>query len=213
MKDWKRIFLVVSLLIGATLTFGNWSLNRFNDVFDSIMATPVVITIPVSSRLQEVETSTSTTMITASSTNATSTATSTASSTTQLVLNDLDTNFELIFSPAKGAVYVGCTYEISWTASTTINSLSTALIDAGTGKPTGPIASRLAKENIIAVPSQNLKWKVGVVWPGEYYISISSVNGVDFDTKSKKFLIMEIPSGLAVEAKNNLCEETGGVLI
>ena len=209
MKNWKRITLVMFVLIGGTMYFGYWSINQFDDAFDSLTASLVAIIPPVNPRLTVSETSTS-----ASSTPPTNqfeTSTS-ASSTPPTNQNDLDSKFQLIFSPKKNGVYVGCTYEISWLASTTIKSLETALIDAGTRKPIGPIASRLAKENNIEANSQSLKWKVGVVWPGEYFISISNVNGVATDERSRKFIINEIPNGSDKKERKNLCEETGGNL-
>ncbi|MDO8676798.1 MAG: hypothetical protein Q7K16_04120 [Candidatus Azambacteria bacterium] len=194
MKNWIRVLLVCFVLVGGTMSFGYWSINQFDDALDNLTASLVVIIPPVNPQLTVSETSTS------------------ASSTPPTNQNDLDSKFQLIFSPKKNGVYVGCTYEISWLASTTIKSLETALIDAGTRKPIGPIASRLAKENNIEANSQNLKWKVGVVWPGEYFISISNVNGVAIDERSRKFMINEISNGSDKKEQKNLCEETGGNL-
>ena len=194
MKDWKRIFLFVFVLLGAALSFRYWSLNQFDDVFDSLIASSAVVIPPIDPRSTVSETSTL------------------ASSTPPTDQNDLDSTFQLIFSPKKDAVYVGCTYEISWLASTTIKSLETALIDVGTREPTGPVASGISKENIPDDDSQSLKWKVGVVWPGEYFISISNVNGVVTDERSRKFIINEIPDGSGEKERKNLCEETGGNL-
>ena len=171
MKDWGRIVLVIFMLLGATLSFGYWSLNKFDAVFDSLIASPAAIIPPVHSRPIVSETS-STTL---------------ASSTPPIDQNDLDSKFQLIFSPKKTGVYIGCTYEISWLASTTIKSLETTLIDACTRQPAGPVASGISKENIIDDDSQSLKWKVEVVWPGDYLISISNVNGVATDERSQKF--------------------------
>src|SRR3989344_2659710 len=164
MKDWKRIVLVVFVLLGATLSFRYWSLNQFDDVFENLSASYIAIS-PIVHKLPTTATSTP---VAATSTPTTSEASSTSSS-------DIDPKFQLIFSPKKNGVYIGCTYEISWLASTTIKSLETVLIDAGTRKPTGPVASGLAKENTIDADSQVLEWKVGVIWPGEYFISISNV--------------------------------------
>jgi len=195
MKDRTRIVLVVSLLLGATLSFSYWSLNQFDAVFDSLAASPATSYSPVNPRLAAVsETSTST------------------SSTPPTNQNGLDSNFQLIFSPKGDGVYMGCTYEISWSASTTIQSLETALVDAGTRKPIGPKTSGLAKESSIEASSQSLKWKVGVVWPGEYFISILNVNGVAADERSRRFMIHEIPSGSDEKEQKRLCEETGGNL-
>ena len=122
-------------------------------------------------------------------------------------VNDLDSKFQLIFSPKKDGVYIGCAYEISWLSSTTIRSLETALVDAGTRKPAGPIASGLAKENNIEANSQSLKWKVGVVLPGEYYIKVSNINGVDLENYSTVFTISEMPKGISVDEREKICKE------
>ena len=201
MKDWKRIVLVVFVLLGATLSFRYWSLNQFDDVFGNLSASDIAIS-PIVHKLPTTATSTP---VAATSTPTTSEASSTSSS-------DIDPKFQLIFSPKKNGVYIGCTYEISWLASTTIKSLETVLIDAGTRKPTGPVASGLAKENTIDADSQVLEWKVGVIWPGEYFISISNVNHMATDERSQKFIVNEIPNGSNKKEQKNLCEETGGNL-
>ena len=201
MKDWKRIVLVVFVLLGATLSFRYWSLNQFDDVFENLSASYIAIS-PIVHKLPTTATSTP---VAATSTPTTSEASSTSSS-------DIDPKFQLIFSPKKNGVYIGCTYEISWLASTTIKSLETVLIDAGTRKPTGPVASGLAKENTIDADSQVLEWKVGVIWPGEYFISISNVNHMATDERSQKFIVNEIPNGSNKKEQKNLCEETGGNL-
>src|SRR3989344_3127042 len=38
MKSWKRITLVIFVLIGGTLSFGYWSMNQFDIAFDNISA-------------------------------------------------------------------------------------------------------------------------------------------------------------------------------
>ena len=213
MKNWSRIVLVAFVLLGATLSFGYWSLNQFDTVFENLSASYVAI----SPLVRELPTTATTTPVTATSTSsgqATSTPITAEASSTPIIVQDdkIDPNFKLVFSPKGDSVYIGCTYEISWLNSTTIKSLEATLIDAGTRKPAGPIASGLAKENNIEANSQSLKWKVGVVWPGEYFISILNVNGVATDERSQKFRINVIPRELSEKEQKNLCEETGGNL-
>jgi len=38
MKNWIRIFLVSFVLLGGTISFGYWSINRFDRLFDSLNA-------------------------------------------------------------------------------------------------------------------------------------------------------------------------------
>ena len=186
------------------MSFGFWLIQQFDYAFENLSASYIAI----SPLVREQPTIATTTSVTATSTPTTSEAFSTTSSDQ----NDIDLKFQLTFSPKKNGVYIGCTYEISWLASTTIRSIETALIDIGTRKPAGPVASGIPKENIIDDDSQSLKWKVGVVWPGEYFISISNVNGVATDERSQRFIIHDIPNGSDEKEQKNLCEETGGNL-
>jgi len=203
-----RIFLLCSFLIGSTVFFAYQSLNQFNNALDNLSASYTAV--------QPLPNTTEITSLISSSTpvETDSSVFSTSSTTPDISVaqDNTDPNFQLIFKPNKEGVYIGCTYQISWLASTTIKSLETTLVDAGTRKPTGPVASGLAKENNIEANSQGLKWKVGVVWPGEYFISISNVNGVAINEKSRVFTINEMPRGLEDEEQKNLCEETGGNL-
>ena len=191
------------------MLFGFWSFQQFDNAFDNAFKNLSASYIAIFPPVRELPTTITTKVATDTSTSTTSEEASPATSSDQ---NDIDSKFQLIFSPEKNDVYIGCTYEISWLASTTIKYLETNLIDAGTRKPTSPIASRLAKENNIEADSQSVKWKVGVVWPGEYFISISNVNGVVTDERSRKFIINEIPDGSGEKERKNLCEETGGNL-
>ena len=200
-----RITLVVFVLIGGTMSFGFWSLQQFDNALENLSAASYLAVSPL---VREISTATTTPIV------ATSTlAISEASSTISFNQDDIDPKFQLIFSPKKSSVYVSCTYEISWLASTTIKSLETSLIDTGTSKSAGPVASGISKENIIEDGSQSLKWKIGVVWPGEYFILISNVNGMATDERSQKFVIKEIPKGSNEKEKKNLCKETGGSLL
>jgi len=209
MKSWKRITLVIFVLIGGTISFGYWSFQQFDNAFDYAFENLSASYIAISPHAPELPLATATTTpVTATSTPTTSEASSTASSDQ----DDIDPKFQLIFSPKKNGVYIGCTYEISWLASTSIKSLETALIDAGTKETVGPKTSGLAKENTIEKESQNLNWKVGFVWPGKYFISISNVNGVATDERSQKFIINKMPNGSDKKEQKNLCEETGGNL-
>lgn len=182
MNSWKRIIIAVFVLIGSAVFFGHWSLNQFNNAFDNLSTSYVanISSVSPSSKINNNQIST--------------------------------TSLEMSFTfPQKGdGVYIGCTYQISWQSSTTINSLETALIDAGTREAAGPIASGLAKENTIGKDSQNLKWKVGVVWPGAYYIKISKINGVDTEFRSKVFEINRMLTNISTDEQENICKESGG---
>jgi hypothetical protein len=217
MNNWKRITLVIFVLIGSVTFFRYWSISQFNQVFDNLSDLYVANSYLVypSFKQNEQNAGLASTSPEISEEFATSTDSGLASTSPEIsVIVATSTNPELSFTfPQKGdEVYISCTYPISWQSSTTINSLKTALVDAGTRESMGPITSGLAKENTIEIDLQNLKWKVGVVWPGEYFISISNVNGVATDERSQNFIINEIPNGSDEKERKNFCEETGGNL-
>ncbi|MEK7185497.1 MAG: hypothetical protein AAB726_02645 [Patescibacteria group bacterium] len=219
MSSWKRITLVIFVLIGGFASFGYWSISQFDSAFDSLdklSASYVADTRSVYSSLKqnlemEIESASTSPEVSEISevletTEEPATTTPTSSSTD----TDADVDLGLFFTFPQGGdeVYIGCNYQISWQSSTAINSLETALIDDGIREPMGPIASGLAKENIFKTDSQNLGWKVGVVWPGSYYIKISKINGVEAEIRSKVFEIKKIPEGISAEDKVNICKKT-----
>lgn len=176
MSNWKRIILIIFVLIGGVSFFGYWSINQFDSAFDNLSAsyTINIPSIPQPFKQDEIF------------------------STSTLALS-------FTFPQKDSDVYIGCTYLISWQSSTTISSLETSLIDAGTMEPAGPIASGLTKNNTIEKDLQNLKWKVGSVWPGEYYIKISKINGVEVESRSKVFVINKMPENIDID-KADLCK-------
>ncbi len=194
MKNWIRIILACFVLLGGTALFAYQSLNQFNNALDNLSASVLTIAntppIPFSDKTNKEQISTTTPETT--STSATST----------------DLKLSFIF-PQKGSeVYIGCTYQLSFQSSTIIRSLETALIDAVTIETVEPIASGLARENKIEPNSQSLNWKVGVVWPGEYYIKVSNINGVDLENKSKVFTISKMPKGISADEREKICKES-----
>jgi len=215
MGSWKRITLISFILIGSVAFFSYWSINQFNQVFDSLNGSVANILATSSSFKKntdlasisleiprELATPTDETMPVITSTTTTATTTPVTADST-----DLEMSFTF---PQKGdEVYTGCTYSISWQSSTAINSLETALVDAGTGESMGPIASGLAKENTIEKDLQNLKWKVGNIWPGEYYIKALKINGADVEIRSKAFAINNIPKGLNTAEREKICKKSG----
>lgn len=92
-----------------------------------------------------------------------------------------------------------------------ISSLETALVDAGTRENVGPIASGLARAYEIKSGSQGLEWKVGVVWPGEYFILISEINGIEKEVESKYFMIHKMPENISIDEKEEICKKSDGL--
>lgn len=219
MKNWIRIFLVCFVLVGGTAFFAYRSLNQFNDALDNISASSLVIAkippIPFSDQTNKEQIPTSTLEIISTSTPAiiSTSTTDIISTSTSTSATSTDLNMSFVF-PKKNneVVYVGCTYQLSFQSSTTIHSLEAVLFDAGAIKIIEPITSGLARENKIEPNSQNLDWKVGVVWPGEYYIKVSNINGVDLENYSKVFMINKMPRGISVDERKKLCKKSDGLL-
>ena len=195
MSNWKRISLIIFVLIGGTVAFGYWSINQFNLAFNSLDTSYLASTHEAYSSLKRevnlASTSPQVSEISASST-------------------DMEVSFSF---PKKGFnIYSGCTYEIPLQSSTTLASLEASLVDRGTKDLIDTTKSGLAKEIKIESDSSNFKWKVGSVWPGEYYIQTSKINGSDIQTKSEIFLINRMPEDIDVPAQKEICNKSSGIL-
>lgn len=214
MSGWKYISIVVLILLGGTIYFGYWALSQYNLALDTYSASYRQLGASFAAYTKVVlgRTTATTTDISEIST----TTPQTISTTTPIIIStsatSTDVKLSFVFPPKNTEVYSGCTYQIPLQSSTNIRSLGTALIDAGTRETIGPIASGLAKENTVEKDSQNLKWKVGVVWPGTYYIKVSSINGIAVEIKSKVFEINQMPVDIPTDEKKSMCKESGGVL-
>jgi hypothetical protein len=202
MKTWKRITLVSFVLVGSSLTFASWALNQFNDAL-ATLGTPQVATVirvrPPTLRLGTTTPATTTP----------ATATSTLGQGRQS-----DSSGRLsVDPPGKGGkVYVGCTYPISWQAPVKVASLETTLFDARTQTAVPAATSRLIKAHTLSAEKLPLQWKIGGVWPGVYYLSISKINGTSLGERSSTFIIYAMPSALGSAEQKSLCESSGGTL-
>ncbi len=209
MKNWIRIFLVSFVLLGGTAFFVYWSLNQFNNTLDELSAASFVIAkippAPLSDKTNKEQIPTSTTETISTSTTETISTSTTETISTSATSTDLKLSF--IFPKKNSEVYIGCAYQLFFQSSTTIYLLETALLDDGTNETVEPIASGLARENKIEPNSQSLDWKVGVVWPGKYYIKVSNINGVDLENYSKVFTISKMPKGISVDEREKICKQ------
>ncbi|MBI2063578.1 MAG: hypothetical protein HYT65_01125 [Candidatus Yanofskybacteria bacterium] len=215
MKSWKRITLVIFVLIGGTTSFGYWVINQFDLVLDNLSASyfaNINSVYPIRGNAsngvypsfeQNTElASTSPETLVALATSTSSTSSPQVGSPQQSSgqagqATPTDPKLSLTFPQKDTGVYIGCTYPISWQSSTMISSLEAALIDAGAREAVEPKRSGLAKENTIEKESQNLNWKVGFsVWPGAYYIKVSKIDGVEAEFRSKVFEIKKMPEGV-----------------
>jgi len=211
--------LVCFVLIGGTAFFVYHSLNLFNTTLDNLTASTFATanTPPIlfSDKTNKEQIPTSTPEIistTATSTDISTTATSTLVTSTDISTTATSTDLKLSFSfPKKNSeVYIGCAYQLSFQSSATIRLLETALIDDGTNETVEPSASGLARENKIEPNSQSLDWKVGVVWPGKYYIKVSNINGADLKSYSKVFTIRKMSKGISADKREKICKESNG---
>lgn len=217
MKSWKRITLIVFVLIGGAISFGYWFISQFDIALDNISA-PYLANLhsvyPVRDNASNganppkdglASASLETFGEPTSSTDSKLASTSLETSVTPAIFTT-DSKLSFTFPQKSGKVYIGCTYPISWQPATLISSLEAALIDAGAKETVEPKTSGLAKENTIEKESQNLNWKVGFsVWPGTYYIKVSKINGVEAEFRSKVFKISPMPKGISADEKEKNC--------
>ena len=204
--------MVCFVLVGGTAFFVYQSLNLFDDALDDLSASSFVIAkmppILFSDETNKEQIPTSTPETISTSTPETISTSTPETISTSATSTDLKLSF--IFPKKNNKVYIGCTYQLSFQSSTTIHLLETALIDAGTTETVEPSASGLARENKIEPNSQSLDWKVGVVWPGKYYIKVSNINGADLENYSKVFTISKMTKGISVDEKEKICKESDG---
>ncbi len=186
------IAIIVLVLIGGTLSFGYWSIDQFNLALNTFDTSLNQLSASLAANTRPIPNNTTAT-------------------TTDVVEIATTTPDVTITFPAKGKdVYIGCTYQLSLQSSTTIRSLETTIVDAGTGEVAGPIASGLARINKLEQNSQSLDWKVGEVWHGEYFILLSKINGVEIETKSKYFMIHKMSENVSASKREKICKESNG---
>jgi len=168
MNAWKRIALIAFLLVGATLSFGYWSLREFSlaiakldNSYSELSLSAIALTSLQNSRQVK-----------------------TATSTPQVSFN---------YPIAGDKLTAGCSYDISLTSSTTINSRELTLIDAVSDRSIDAESSGLATSTTPSKSGQ-IPWTIGKVTDGEYYLSISKINDLQVEEKSGVFKIKESPN-------------------
>lgn len=209
MKNGIRIFLVSFVLIGGTALFGYWSLNRFNHSLDTLRDTcfeiankPQILYCDKTNKEQIATVTPVPEPVPEPAPEPTPSveggepepAPEPPPEITPTSATPTNLNLSFVFPKKGDEVYNGCTYEISFQSSAAIGSLLTALVDAGAKEPVEPSKSGLAEENEIQPNAQSFDWKVGTVWPGEYYLKVSDIN--DVVLRSGVFTIKNKPSGI-----------------
>lgn len=201
MTNNTRIFFIATLLIGATGAFGYHAYQSFNSTLDELLVSSSVAQVarsittaaPVSYTIEKTDENTSVQEI------------PTVESNT--VSSDMDMHF--LFPVKNSDLYQGCTYTVSYESDTNADTAQVSLVDAGTFKESGPVASGLSVPMHV-VNTSTYSWKVGPVWPGRYYLYTSMVHDTSTDIKSNSFQIRTIPSALNTREKEILCEDSGG---
>lgn len=194
MKNRARIFLVCFILVGGTTLFAFRSLNQFNNALDDLSASSLAV---ASTPPNSFSVKTNKSQILGATTQI---------AKTPAAKTDLGPSF--VFPKKGDELYMGCTYRLSFRSGAATSSLTTVLVDAGSRDLVEPSVSGLATENKIEPNSQSLDWKVGVFWPGEYYIKATSANGVVF--RSGVFKLKWMPKDISAGEKQKLCMELGG---
>jgi hypothetical protein len=201
MNNWKRIALVFTL-IGSVTYFSYWSTNQFDQAFSTLADLQVASIVSAYPLRQNTELDTDSSEMSEEFSTSTNGA---------LTIED-DFEFSFISPRIDDQFYIGCTYPISWQSSDAIRSLGVNLVDADTGEIVGPIASGLAKENVIEEDSQNLNWKTGSVWPGSYYVRVSEINSAQAKFRSEVFKINKMSENISMSEKGIICKGSGGLI-
>lgn len=197
MKNVLRIITVIGIIGGGTFFFREWALQEFNSTFASLDAS-FVGTEQVAQVAGVFATA--------------STSEATLGTSTPVAYTGPD-NF-LFITPRKNAVmYQGCTYPVTWMASSTLQSLTLTLSDAGTRQAISGDYSGIPQE-ITGNNIQSIEWKVGArVWPGEYFFQLTSLNKKEVDEKSYRFTVKAIPNTVLEQDRKDICEDSSDLVI
>ena len=204
MSHVKRIVFWTILLIGSAVLFYMWATNQMfmiqseeSAYVESLVAVPPVHKkIEILSEFYTISTSSLMQVLLQKDLDINEW----SSSTLKISSTTIDTtDFAFIFPNKKNVLYQNCTYKIDTDLGDALkpNYMGVLLVDAGTQKDiksrdSGLIHSLTFKEN-------KFLWSVGNIWPGEYYLLISMIDGKDVVVKSEKFYIYEKPEGYVCE--------------
>ncbi len=193
MSDIKRIITWIFVLLGGTFLFYLWSNARMEEIKDLdtyteeykpvikqdvkkyyIYSTSTNIQVLLSKMLIDNNQSTS----------------------TLLLANSVDYERYNFIKPKKDQIlYKGCTYDIAldFADGDSPEYMGISLADFGTKKFVSKDISGL--KNSITLKDNSFKWYIGDIWPGEYYLMVSMINGVDVNVVSNKFIIQDSIDG------------------
>lgn len=203
MSHVKRIVFWTILLIGLAVLFYFWAINQMH----IIQSEEMVYTEPLITESVQKDIKPDPKFYTVST-----------SSLMQILLQkDLDirewssstlkigsfkidsTDFTFNFPNKKSVLYQNCTYKVDLDLGDTLkpNYMGVLLVDAGTQKEIGSKDSGLVYS--LTFKENKFLWSVGNIWPGEYYLMISMIEGNDVVVKSEKFYIEKKARGYVCE--------------
>jgi hypothetical protein len=191
MSNTKRITIWVFLLIGSAFLFYLWANQRIYEIrtqndADIYIDIPKTILKKSTDDYYKYSTSTPFQILLEKDLDMNIWSTTTLKIATSS-LDDKDFNF--IYPDKTTTLYSGCTYEIKLDLHDKIspNYIGIQLIDSGSGKSVSNKDSGLI--NSISFKNNIFRWTVGDIWPGQYYLFIPLIDGVDVKIKSQKFKI------------------------
>lgn len=193
MDNIKRITIWVFLLVGSAFLFYLWSKERIREIEE--MSTVTEVYIPVVKN--DMATTSNNLYYKYSSTtpfqillerglNRDEWSTSTLKISTSTID---DKDFEFIFPDSRSTLYTNCTYDIKLNLGESLkpNYFGVKLIDFGTQKDI--FAKNSGLINSLTFKDSVFRWTVGDVWPGDYYLLIPMMDGLDIKIKSQRFRI------------------------
>ncbi len=189
MKHILRIVVMICVLTGGTFFFRAWALGELNRVFTSL-DNSFVASQHTASVIQTTEVASSTDLM---------------ATTTPAEYTGPD-NFLFITPTRKAVLYQGCRYPIKWIASSSISHMTLAVFDAGTRQMVSGRVSGLA-EDFQGDAVRSIVWSVNTqLWPGEYFLQVSTLNKKPVDEKSYRFVVEAIPEHILSNEVERFCE-------
>lgn len=190
MSDLKRITIWVFLLIGSSFLFYLWSQARIKEINESVYVvnsyTPIVKNTVKTKDYYPYGSSNVMQILLDKDLDKDVWSTSTLKISTSTI-DDIDFNFKT--PDSKSVFYAGCTYdvELDFASDFKPDYIGVKLIDFGTQKEVDIKSNGLIKS--LTLKDSVFKWSVGDIWPGDYYLFIPMINGLDVKIKSEKFRI------------------------
>lgn len=194
MSHVKRILFWTILLTGSAVLFYLWSKQQIKIIEDknmkyfesTVISTPIIEKEEELIKYYQISASSSVQILLQKDLDKNEWSTSTLKISTTTI-DGLD--FGFIYPNKNANLYQNCKYKISLNIGEVLkpNYIGVLLFDAGNEKEVDSKQSGLV-HSLTLIQNQFL-WSVGNIWPGEYYLLISTIDGQDVNIKSEKFFI------------------------